>query len=68
MKLQHKNILMHLIYHWNVITGFLENNNRSTKLYLKQALLVTQKFSLFPILLEDLLNNEPFLAINDSLR
>lgn len=47
---------------------FLENNNRSTKLYLKQALLVTQKFSLFPILLEDLLNNEPFLAINDSLR
>lgn len=52
-----------------MITGlFLENKNRSTKLYLKLALLVTQSFSLFLILLEDLLNNEQFLAISDSLR
>lgn len=39
---------------------FLENENRTTKLYLKLALLVTQNFSLFLILLEDLLNNESF--------
>lgn len=62
---------MHLFYHWNRITGvFLDNKNRSTNLYLKLAMLVTQNFPvfLFFLKLEDLLNNEQFVAISDSLR
>lgn len=51
------------------VLGFFLENNRTAKLYLKQALLVIQKLSPFLIiLLEELLNNVPFLAINDSLR